>query len=75
MPINPKRTVQQLKELRELTSDADGAQRVAWTDTWLTARKWFWSKLSGLPVQQHLDAAGFPRGVLDQANFTAIRLR
>jgi N-carbamoyl-L-amino-acid hydrolase len=58
MPIDPKRTVQELKELRELTSDADGAQRVAWTDTWLTARKWFWSKLSELPVQQHLDAAG-----------------
>ena len=41
----------ELKELRELTSDANGAQRVAWTDTWLRARAWFESKLAGLPVR------------------------
>jgi len=28
-----------LEALRELTGDADGAQRVAWTDTWETARE------------------------------------
>ena len=33
--INPKRTISELKELRALTGDANGAQRVAWTDTWL----------------------------------------
>jgi hydantoinase/carbamoylase family amidase len=58
MPLDPKRTVAALKELRELTSDADGAQRVAWTDTWLAARAWLQSKLAGLPVEQHLDAVG-----------------
>lgn len=58
MSLNPKRTVAELKELRELTSDENGAQRVAWTDVWLKARQWFRSKLAGLPVEHHLDAAG-----------------
>jgi len=58
MSIDPKRTVAELKELRALTADANGAQRVAWTDTWLKAREWFASKLAGLPVERHLDAAG-----------------
>jgi len=58
MGLNPKRTIAELKELCELTSDENGAQRVAWTDTWLKARQWFQSKLAGLPVEHHLDAAG-----------------
>ena len=32
MPLDPARTVGELEELRELTGDANGAQRVAWTD-------------------------------------------
>jgi len=39
--LNPKRTVAELKELRELTADENGAWRVAWSDTWLKAREWF----------------------------------
>ena len=39
-PLNPKRTVAELKELRALTGDENGAQRVAFTDTWLKARGW-----------------------------------
>jgi beta-ureidopropionase / N-carbamoyl-L-amino-acid hydrolase len=58
MRLNPKRTVLELKELRELTGDVNGAQRVAWTDTWLKAREWFVGKLTGLPVEHHYDAAG-----------------
>ncbi|HUO90677.1 MAG TPA: Zn-dependent hydrolase [Rhizomicrobium sp.] len=58
MSLDPKRTVAELKELRELTADENGAQRVAWTDTWLKAREWFQSKLKGLPVEHHYDAAG-----------------
>ncbi len=58
MSLNPKRTVAELKELRALTADENGAQRVAWTDTWLKARDWFTNKVKGLPVEQHLDAAG-----------------
>lgn len=58
MEVDPKRTILELNELRALTGDENGAQRVAWTDTWLRAREWFATKLSGLPVEQHLDAAG-----------------
>ena len=58
MPLNPKRTVSELKELRQLTGDSNGAQRVAWTDTWQKARDWLKTKLEGLPVEHHLDAAG-----------------
>src|SRR5271170_2049158 len=58
MSLNPQRTVSELKELRALTADENGAQRVAWTDTWLKAREWFSSKLRDLPVEHHYDAAG-----------------
>jgi beta-ureidopropionase / N-carbamoyl-L-amino-acid hydrolase len=58
MALNPQRTIDELKELRALTGDADGAQRVAWTDTWATARSWFKDKLGGLPVEYETDEAG-----------------
>ncbi len=58
LPVDPQRTISELLELRALTGDANGAQRVAWTDTWLQAREWFTSKLAGLPVEDHTDAAG-----------------
>jgi N-carbamoyl-L-amino-acid hydrolase len=58
MSLDLKRTVAELKELRALTGDENGAQRVAWTDSWLKAREWFASKLKGLPVDHHYDAAG-----------------
>lgn len=56
--LNPNRTIAELKELRALTADDNGAQRVAWTHTWLKAREWFLSKLTPLPVEVHYDAAG-----------------
>src|SRR5215469_13762380 len=58
MSLNPKRTVAELKDLRALTSDENGAQRVAWTDTWQRARDWYGKKLAELPVEHHYDAAG-----------------
>jgi beta-ureidopropionase / N-carbamoyl-L-amino-acid hydrolase len=58
MPIDPRRTVADLKELRALTANEHGAQRIAWTPTWLKARAWFQAKLATLPVEHHLDAAG-----------------
>jgi N-carbamoyl-L-amino-acid hydrolase len=58
MTVDPKRTIAELKELRALTADENGAQRLAWTDTWLKAREWFTGKLAGLAVEDHLDAAG-----------------
>ncbi len=58
MPLDPKRTVQELKDFRALTGDEHGAQRVAFTDTWLTARRFLQDRLDALPVLQHMDAAG-----------------
>ena len=58
MPLEPKRTVADLKELRELTGDENGAQRVAWTETWERAREWLRSKLSETTTIEAVDAAG-----------------
>src|SRR3954468_20175679 len=58
MPLSPSRTVAELKELRELTGDENGAQRVAWTETWERARAWLREKLDGLPVEHEIDEAG-----------------
>ncbi|NUT56655.1 MAG: M20/M25/M40 family metallo-hydrolase, partial [Thermoleophilia bacterium] len=58
MPLNPSRTVEELRELRELTGDGDGAQRVAWTPTWKRAQEWMSSKLEGTGVTESFDAAG-----------------
>jgi hydantoinase/carbamoylase family amidase len=57
-PLDPKRTVAELKELRALTSDGNGAQRVAFTKPWLVARDWLRGKLSALPVETHQDEGG-----------------
>ncbi|HEY1787373.1 MAG TPA: hydantoinase/carbamoylase family amidase [Verrucomicrobiae bacterium] len=56
--LNTKRTIAELKELRSLTSDEHGAQRVAFTQTWLAAREWLREKVQTLPVEIHNDAAG-----------------
>src|SRR4029453_15363847 len=46
-PLDPSRTVAELKGPRELTGNEDGAQRVAWTDTWVQAQEWMAGKLEG----------------------------
>lgn len=56
--FDPKRTVAELKELRALTGDANGAQRLAFTPTWVAARDWLRRKLADLPVEIHTDEAG-----------------
>jgi N-carbamoyl-L-amino-acid hydrolase len=56
--LQPDRTVAELRELRELTGDENGAQRVAWTETWERARDWLRGKLAGLPVTEQIDEAG-----------------
>jgi N-carbamoyl-L-amino-acid hydrolase len=58
MPVDAKAAVELLKELRALTADEHGAQRLAWSPVWLKARSWFESKLRELPVEHHYDAAG-----------------
>jgi N-carbamoyl-L-amino-acid hydrolase len=58
MPVDAQGAVVLLKKLRALTSDENGAQRLAWSPTWLKARSWFQSIVRNLPIEHHLDAAG-----------------
>src|SRR5438067_11258855 len=58
MALSPGRVVEELKALRELTEDENGAQRVAWTDTWERARGWLREHLAGLPLEEQIDEAG-----------------
>ena len=55
---DPKTVLAHLEELRSLTGDEAGAQRLAWSPVWVKARAWFENKLRDLPVEQHHDAAG-----------------
>lgn len=56
--LDPKRTVAELKELRELTGDENGAQRIAFTPTWAKARAWLRRKLGETSAEIHTDEAG-----------------
>ena len=56
--LNPQRTIDELNQLRTLTGNEDGAQRVAWGNIWLNARQWYLTKLQELPVEVHRDEAG-----------------
>jgi hydantoinase/carbamoylase family amidase len=58
MSFEPYRALADLDELQELTSNARGAQRVAWTPEWRRARQWLAEKLAGLPVTAETDEAG-----------------
>ena len=58
VPLSPKRTVDDLKELRELTGDENGAQRVAWTETWERARAWLRDKVGETGAKEEVDSAG-----------------
>jgi N-carbamoyl-L-amino-acid hydrolase len=56
--LDPGRTVAELRELRELTGNEDGAQRVAWSDTWVQAKEWLSAKVSPLGAEEEIDEAG-----------------
>jgi hydantoinase/carbamoylase family amidase len=58
MKTTPARTIAELKELRELTGDENGAQRVAFTETWAKARAWLRRKLEAFCPDIHTDEAG-----------------
>src|SRR3954468_302841 len=58
MKTSPERTIAELKELRQLTGDDDGAQRVAFTETWARARGWLRKKLEEFGPEIHTDEAG-----------------
>src|SRR3954470_6770151 len=57
-PFDPHTTITRLKELRALTGDDNGAQRVAFTPTWTKARTWLRDTLKDLPLESHVDPAG-----------------
>ncbi len=60
-PVNapdPRRTIDELKDLRALTSDKNGAQRVAFTGTWAKARDWLGEKAKKAGAEVERDAAG-----------------
>jgi beta-ureidopropionase / N-carbamoyl-L-amino-acid hydrolase len=56
--LDPGKTVANLRELQQLTGDDDGAQRVAWTDTWERAREWLRGKVAETGAEEAIDAAG-----------------
>ena len=57
MPLDPSRTVAELRELQELTGNEDGAQRVAWTDTWRQAQQWMADRLAATGAEMEFDEA------------------
>ena len=58
MPLDPGRTVAELRELQELTGDENGAQRVAWSETWVQAKEWLAEKLASTEAEEETDEAG-----------------
>jgi len=58
VPLDPSRTVAELKELQKLTGDENGSQRVAWTDMWETARAWLREKVAPTGAEEQVDEAG-----------------
>src|SRR5579884_1727027 len=58
MALDPSRTVAELRELQQLTGNDDGAQRVAWTDTWGRAREWLRGKVASTGAVEEIDEAG-----------------
>ena len=58
MALDPSRVVSGLRELRSLTGDEKGEQRVAWTETWAKGRDWLAASLTDLPLDVERDQAG-----------------
>lgn len=52
------RVIADLKELAELTSDAQGAQRICWGPVWRQARAWYAGKLAEIGLELVTDSAG-----------------
>ena len=56
--MSARDVIANLRELAQLTSTADGAQRLAWGPVWREARAWFNGKLATLGITPEIDAAG-----------------
>ncbi len=52
------RVIAELKELAELTSTPEGAQRVAWGPIWRESREWFIAKVEEMGLTFERDSAG-----------------
>src|SRR5216110_2908607 len=72
MGLEPSRTVEELRELQALTGDDDGAQRVAWTDTWERAREFLRAKVAETGAAEEIDEAGNQWFTLDGASDRAL---
>ena len=53
-----RRVIADLRDLAALTSNPQGAQRLAWGPVWRQARGWLQEKLSPLGLTQVPDSAG-----------------
>src|SRR4051812_36910858 len=58
MALEPQRTVEELRELQARTGNEDGAQRVAWTDTWEKAREFLRGAVAETGAVEEIDEAG-----------------
>src|SRR5215211_4407535 len=56
--IDAARVIADLRELQHRTGDADGAQRVCWTETWREARAYVRELLSEVELEPEIDEAG-----------------
>jgi N-carbamoyl-L-amino-acid hydrolase len=56
--VDAARVLGELRELRRLTADERGAQRVAWGPVWRRAREWLACKVEELGLAVERDAAG-----------------
>jgi hydantoinase/carbamoylase family amidase len=53
-----RNVIEELRELAQLTSNPQGAQRLAWGPVWKQARAWLRDKVSALGLSPEADAAG-----------------
>ena len=56
--MSARDVITNLRDLAARTSDADGAQRVAWGPLWRDARRWLDGVVAGLDLRQERDPAG-----------------
>jgi beta-ureidopropionase / N-carbamoyl-L-amino-acid hydrolase len=72
MALEPSRTVEELRELQALTGDENGAQRVAWTDTWEAAREFLRGSVAETGATEEIDEAGNQWFTLEGASEQAL---
>jgi beta-ureidopropionase / N-carbamoyl-L-amino-acid hydrolase len=70
--LSSERTVSELRELQDLTGDENGAQRVAWTETWERARQWLREKVASTGAEEEIDEAGNQWFTLEGASERAL---